>query len=326
MVAPQATAPQMHITLRQLKYFVEIAHSRSFSRAAQHLSIAQPALSQSMLALESDLDTVLLLRHARGVDLTPAGELLLEQAVALLARTHALKDLVQGRAPGPSGSVRLAIAGSLAGVLAGPLARAIAHDFPGIDLAVKDGMSLEVRAQIESRAVHLAVMPSPAELQGMESLALLKERFFLFGAAQAMRTLPAQIPFDQVAALPLAQPDRAHDLRKIIERTASARGLRLDVRHEVNSTALLVSLVREGLAYAVMPASACPDALACGALQGRPVVQPRLERVQAAVWPGDRPLGPAATAVRDTLAKVVRQLVRQGRLLGNAAGATHQKK
>lgn len=316
----------MNITLRQLKYFVEIAHSRSFSRAAQHLSIAQPALSQSMLALEADLGTALFLRHARGVDLAPAGHLLLEQAVALLARTHALKDLVQGAAPSPSGSVRLAIAGSLAGVLAGPLARAIARDLPGIELAVRDGMSSQVRAQIESGAVHLAVMPSPAELPGMESLALLKERFFLFGSAEAMQALPARIPFAQVAALPLAQPDRAHDLRKIIERAAAARGLRLDVRHEVNSAALLVSLVREGLAYAVMPASACPDALACGALAGRPVVQPQLERIQAVVWPGDRPLAPAAAAVRDMLVSVVRRLVREGRLHGRTAGAAHQKK
>ena len=45
----------MNITLRQLRYFVEIARSRSFSRAAEHLSIAQPALSQNIAALEEDL-------------------------------------------------------------------------------------------------------------------------------------------------------------------------------------------------------------------------------------------------------------------------------
>jgi len=160
----------------------------------------------------------------------------------------------------------------------------------------------------------------------MESLQIFEESFMLFGARSAMRRLPSEISFAQLAKLPLAEPDRAHDLRKIIERVADATGQKLDVRYEFNSTALLVSVVREGLAYAVMPPSACRDALDAGVIVGRRVVAPELTRMQAIVWPRDRPLGLAATAVRDTLIEVVRRLVAEGRLLGRIETSSHKKK
>ncbi|WP_083745754.1 LysR family transcriptional regulator [Variovorax sp. KK3] len=310
----------MNITLRQLRYFVEIARSRSFSRAAEHLAIAQPALSQNIAALEEDLDVVLFKRHARGVELSPAGRLLFDKAVDLLARTDALKQQVAGRDAQPSGAVRLSVAGSIAGLLVAPLLRAVAESFPGIELAVREGMSSEVRAQVESGQAQLAAMPSPSELQGMQSHVLFEERFMIFGAAVAMRRKPAQMTFDQVAALPLAEPDGAHDLRKIIERAASAVGKRLDVRYELNSPAMLIGVVREGLAFSIMPASACHDAVLSNAIVGRAVTAPTLTRVQAVVWPRDRPLSPAAEAVRDTMVTLVRAMVRDGRLHGTLPG------
>ncbi|MGN5480763.1 LysR family transcriptional regulator [Cupriavidus basilensis] len=93
----------MTITLRQLRYFVEIAQSRSFSRAAERLRIAQPALSQNISSLEDTLGAKLFERHARGVEISPAGERLLTSAIDILARTDALKDDIDGRASLPTG-------------------------------------------------------------------------------------------------------------------------------------------------------------------------------------------------------------------------------
>ncbi len=311
----------MNISLRQLRYFVEIARSRNFSRAAQHLSIAQSALSQNISALEEDLDAVLFKRHARGAELSPAGEMLFDKAVDLLARTDALKEQLAGREARPAGIVRLSIAGSLAGILVAPLLRATAERFPDVKLTVREGLSSAVRAQVESGEAHLAAMPSPSELSGMESLPLFEERFMLFGAYAGMRGRASRIRFADVAELPLAEPDGAHDLRKIIERAADAVGMPLDVRYELNSPAMLVSVVREGLAYSIMPASACSDAVAAKTISGQLVFEPELTRLQAVVWPHDRPLGAAAVAVRDTLVHTVHALLLEGRLQGRLAGA-----
>jgi DNA-binding transcriptional LysR family regulator len=69
-----------------LRYFVMVAEERQITRAAARLHIAQPALSQAMANLESELGVKLLNRRARGVSLTPAGEAFLPKARAVLAR------------------------------------------------------------------------------------------------------------------------------------------------------------------------------------------------------------------------------------------------
>jgi LysR family nitrogen assimilation transcriptional regulator len=315
----------MHITLRQLKYFVEIARSRSFSRAAQQLRIAQPALSQNIASLEDELGTKLFARHAKGVDLSPEGQRLYARAVQLISEFDALRSEVQGRDLLPSGPVRLMVAGSVASVVIAPLLRAVATGYPGIQLTVNDGLSSEARLQVEAGHAHLALMPSPSDLQGMEAMPVFEEHFMVFGAAAAMRRKPAEIEFAQITRLPLAAPDRAHDLRKIIERAASAIDQPLDVRYELNSPPMLVAVVKEGLAYAILPPSSCIEALAAKSIVGRPIAGTDLSRVQAIVWPRNRPLSPAGEAVRDLLAEVVRQQVQAGRLYGRRIEPGHKK-
>ncbi len=261
-------------------------------------------------------------RHARGVDLSPAGQRLLERAGDILSSVDSLKSLMQGREAAPSGTVRLSIAGSVAGVIVAPLLSAVAQDFPEVHLTVIEGLSFESRALVESGQVHLAVMPSPSELQGMEALPLFEECFMVFGAPARMRRRPKAMPFAQVAGLDLAEPDGAHDLRKIIERAAN----RINVRYELNSPQMLSAVVREGLAYAIMPPSACYDAVASGAIVGRAITEPELNRVQAVVWPRDRPLTAAAEAIRDTLMAVVGKLVAEGRLHGRMLAPSYKKK
>lgn len=74
----------MPIKLQQLAYFVRVAEEGQMTRAARELHLAQPALSQAIAHLESDLGVALLQRHPRGVSLTPAGETLLVKARAAL--------------------------------------------------------------------------------------------------------------------------------------------------------------------------------------------------------------------------------------------------
>ncbi len=316
----------MNITLRQLKYFVEIARSRSFSRAAQHLGIAQPALSQNMAALEDELGAKLLERHAKGVDVSLEGQRLYERAMLLLAEFEGLRNDVHAGEAKPSGPVRLMMAGSVAGVLVAPLLQAVAAQYPDIQLSVSDGMSFETRLQVEAGHVQLALMPSPSDMQGMRFMPVFEEHFMVFGAPKLMKRQPAEVALSRVAGWPLAAPDRAHDLRKTMERAASAIDQPLDVRYELNSPSMLVAVVKQGLAYAVLPPSSCMEAVAAGSIAGRAISGSTLSRVQAIVWPEQRPLSAAAVAVRDLLVQLVSAQLEAGLLYGRLISASHKKK
>src|SRR5690606_18828609 len=77
--------------LRQIRYFVAVADARSFTRAAEHLHIAQPPLSRQIQLLEGELGVKLLLRDTRPLQITEAGRVFYEQAIQVLQRVEQMK-------------------------------------------------------------------------------------------------------------------------------------------------------------------------------------------------------------------------------------------
>ena len=299
-------------TPRQLKYFVEVVESGSLSGASHSLCIAQPALSQHIAAMEEVLGVKLFERHARGMKPTAEGVRLYERARSILRQISLLKDDIRDSGDLPRGEVRLGIAGALAGVMVAPLLRGIESEYPDIRLSLTDGLSTEMATLIESRMVDLALFPSASEIEGMESLPVLTEHLYLFGSVDLLGGEAGPIPFAAIGAQHLAAPDRTHDLRKMMEREAAAQNLRLDVRYELNSPAMILSVVREGLACAVLPRSTYPDFPQAGPIRARLITHPGLTRVQSIVWPSDRSLSSAALAVKKILIKAARTVEEKG--------------
>lgn len=97
--------------LRQLRYFQSVAEELSFSKAAQKLRIAQPALSRAVKDLEMELGAELLARTKRSVKLTPAGAVLLHEAGVLLGLSEEAVRKVQRTVKGQEGELRLGFIG-----------------------------------------------------------------------------------------------------------------------------------------------------------------------------------------------------------------------
>ncbi|WP_329060620.1 LysR family transcriptional regulator [Streptomyces sp. NBC_01429] len=123
----------MDLDLRKLRYFVAVADQLHFSRAADELHIAQPALSRQIRALEQDLGASLFTRDRHGVALTDAGRQLLADAGPLLASAHAVRHRVTVAA---RGSQRLVV-GFRAGIAVIPAARAFEARHPDVVVDVQ---------------------------------------------------------------------------------------------------------------------------------------------------------------------------------------------
>lgn len=83
---------EVYMRLEQLQYFLEIAHTKSISIAAEHLYVTQPALSRAIKALEDELGVILFTRTVEGAFLTKEGEILLPESLEILQKTELLQN------------------------------------------------------------------------------------------------------------------------------------------------------------------------------------------------------------------------------------------
>ena len=121
-----------------LLYFVTVAEEGQITRAAKKLHLAQPALSQAIAQLESDLGLALLERHARGVSLTPAGAVFLEKARTAVAAWSDALSTAQSLARAHQGTIEFGFLGSPPGLDSpGPL-EAFAAIHPKIELRYRE--------------------------------------------------------------------------------------------------------------------------------------------------------------------------------------------
>ncbi len=215
--------------LRQLRYFVAIVEQGSFSRAAQVLNIAQPALSAHVRNMEADLGMQLLLRSAQGVMPTEAGTTLLRNARLVIEQVATAEAEVRGHAAEPRGEVHIGIPGTISQKLAVPLILAVRQRYPGIKLRIAEAMSGFVLDWLRAGHVDLAILYIPAVDRRLASECLCVEQLCLLGPAGS-RSGPhgSSIDFGNAIELPLILPGRAHGLREMLERLALSRNASLN--------------------------------------------------------------------------------------------------
>nr|MCU0854027.1 LysR family transcriptional regulator [Paracoccaceae bacterium] len=100
-------------SLKQLEYFVALAETGSFRRAADHCGISQPSLSVQLAALEKRLGQTLVERSRSGVILTPSGREVHERARAILEAARALVNRFGAPRTGLTGTIRFGASGTL---------------------------------------------------------------------------------------------------------------------------------------------------------------------------------------------------------------------
>jgi DNA-binding transcriptional LysR family regulator len=128
----------MSLKTDQLRYFVIVAEEGQITRAAKKLYTAQPALSQAIAQLESELGLQLLERHARGVRLTAAGAAFLEKARAVVDSERAVSLTAESLARGARGILEVGFIGPPPPLSANELFTAFADQNPDCEVAFRE--------------------------------------------------------------------------------------------------------------------------------------------------------------------------------------------
>jgi DNA-binding transcriptional LysR family regulator len=255
--------------LRHLRYFAAIAEEQSFTRAAERLFVAQPALSTQIRNLESELGIRLLDRHARGVDLTDAGSLFLERARVVIAAAEAARATGDDLRAGLVGCIRLGIASEMGWPLASELLASFGRERPEVEITAHEAYGGTLLRDLRGGRLDAVIAPAIFEPAELLSLSLGAEPWLVL-AGPAHRLAGAAGP---VAA------QEFEGERLVV--TGHRDGAAYDrvVAELLREMDVAVALERGGAGPALFAAVAAGDALALttsptaalGAMVARPV-------------------------------------------------------
>ena len=292
--------------LRQLRYFVAVAETRHFGRAAERLHMAQSPLSQAIRQLESHLGVTLFDRTTRRVDLTPAGASLLEDAYRILASVDDARRRVERVADGADGVLTVGATDLAAYRLVPRLARILARRMPAVTLRFRAGLLTAAQEDaLDERRIDLAVLRPPVVRPDLSTRTVAKER--LVAALPAGHRLATR---DAVSLTELRGDDFvAYGATGSVVDSVAAQGC-LDAgflpgrRAEARQTPILLTHVAAGEGVALLPESV-------RALGTEGVVYADLEeelRVDLALAWRTEDRAPALVRLLDVLADHVREL------------------
>ncbi|GAA4607294.1 LysR substrate-binding domain-containing protein [Actinoallomurus liliacearum] len=290
------------ITSRQLEYFQAVARELHFTRAAEALRIAQPALSQQIRKLERQLGLVLFERNNHRVALTPAGSALLEHAERILADLVAVEDEMLGWAGGVRGRIRLGAARGLMGRLTHALAT-FCGTYPRVEMELRELNTAEMIAELRSGGLDVATLassPPGPEGRELDTRPLGGEPLVLVTGAESPLAGRDRLPIAELDGLDLVHYAAGSAVGEIIVAALAEAGAEPRARFESREYGTARALAAVGLAVAVMPRSA---AEAPGPPVGVVGLDPEPVWTPCLAWSAVRRPAPALSAFIDFMAE-----------------------
>ncbi len=286
----------MNITLRQLQAFKTVAEFGSFTRAADRLKVAQPALSLSIRELERELNLRLFDRTTRRVELTSAGREFLQSADRLLADLERAVRNAQELSERKRGRIVLAAPPLLAAMIAPGAIAEYNTAFPGIDVGLVEGTNEQILEKLRSGEADCAIGTFDDREDGIRREGLAQDVLTLFCPPSHPLARQKRVRWRDLLDHRLILLTRDSNIRALIDRTLSELGENTTKPlYEVSQMTTAIMLVEAGLGPAVLPSyiwSFSRDRQ----IVSRPLVEPQVNRPISLIHAESRSLSPAAEA------------------------------
>ena len=241
-----------------LKYFTEVAHRKSFSKAARHLHISQSAISRTIKALEDELGVVLFLRNAKAVELTDAGAIFLNHAKRSVFIFEHLKNDFENEFKLEQGSIHIGLPPITDAQVFAHLLGAFKRMYPQIDIELYEYGSKKVEIAVQEGLTDLGIICTEPK-KDYESFFLLEDPVCVL--------LPKDHPLADANEIPLA--DLSGDgfvlyrddfnLHDEIIAKCKAADFAPKIVFETSQRELMIQTVSAGLGIALLPKRLCPE-------------------------------------------------------------------
>ena len=241
--------------LRHLRYFVAVAESLNFTKAAEKLRVAQPALSRQVQDLEEEIGVDLLKRSSRGVTLTAEGRLFLEEARGLLKTADESIEKVRALTRGQYGELHVGYS-ALPTVELLPTSLAMFQKaFPHVKVVLHELTGGEPIEDLQTGKLHLAIMPLSAVLQrgGLECEVLRTYPFHVVLPRTHSLARLKSIPLERIASEPLValHHQKYPGYHQVLARVFSPLGVKLTIVTECDTPSSLLTAIEAGSGIAL---------------------------------------------------------------------------
>ena len=274
-------------TFDQLRAFILVLDTGSFSVAAQHLGVSQPAVSAQVRELERKTGVRLFERVGRSLAATAAGVTLSGHARSLLEAGMQAAEAVSQHTQGLHGTVRLGTGATACLHLLPPLLRSIGQAHPALHVVVSTGNTDDIVRRVELNALDLALVTLPVASRALAVTKALRDDFVVVCAADA-KPMPQTVRPKDLLELPLVQFEPGTNTRQLVDSWLLNNGVRIRPTMELGSIEAIKEMVAAGLGCSILPSMALREADR-QRLQIRPL-KPLLSRELGMVVRQDKPL------------------------------------
>jgi len=245
------------IEVRQARYFLAVAETLHFGRAAERLAMSQPPLSQAILQLERQLGAVLLDRSGRKVTLTETGRVFAAECRTLLAAAQQAQEVATQAEAGLAGTLRIGVVTS---ALSEPLLSTLAafrHDRSRVDLQITEVDTPSGQQALLRHQIDIAVIRPSTPVRGLRIQPWRHDEFVI--ALPPGHPLAAGHPSPVHLAHFADEPwvwlrrEASPDYHDQLMATCRRAGFSPGIRHLANSIFTQLAMTAAGLGVTLVP-------------------------------------------------------------------------
>jgi DNA-binding transcriptional LysR family regulator len=286
--------------LFRLRAFIAVVEEGGFTKAAERVGLSQPAITQSIRALETQVGQDLLERLPRGARLTEAGRVVYEAAKKIEAVADEAWETLEGMRSGESGRVTIGAGATISIIVLPEIFESFRELHPGIGLALLTGATTGIRDLVLGGSADIGIITSPLQHPDLEIRPLYEDEMVLVAGRGS--SLPDEPDFADLVGCPMILFARGSGFRAFQDDIFRAHGLEPAIAMESDSMEAIKRMAAVGLGAAIIPRAVAEPELSQGQLRLLSIRGlPPMTRLTQVIRRRGRRLSPAAQSFYEHL-------------------------
>jgi LysR family transcriptional regulator, low CO2-responsive transcriptional regulator len=289
----------MNYTLHQLQVFLKVTQNKSITKAAEELSLTQPAISIQLKNFQEQFDLPLTEVIGRklyitdfGLEIARAAENILNEVNEINFKTHAFKGQLFGR-------LRMSVVSTGKYVIPYYLSAFLKLN-PGVELVLDVTNRQSVIRDLEDNLVDFSLVSVVPDKVKLNTLKLLQNKLYVV-TSPSFDDIPSDVNLKTFESLPMIFREQGSGTRMVVEKFWQANNIKVRKKIELTSNEAVKQAVVAGLGCAVMPLIGIKNELKVGELKIIPMPNFPICSDWELVWHKDKKLSPVSQAYLDFL-------------------------